>query len=146
MNEDTRPIIEGLLKKAREDKVAWVHASTIGRLNYEAPIDPADEDFAVNTSSFTINVFRITTVANETVKHGVRINIVNEQGNVIMTDIAYPGDNMYTALAELITLARKAITHEDEILKKIMDGLNKPGVFGSTDSNPATDDDDDVPF
>jgi hypothetical protein len=138
MKSEIRAIVEGLLKKSREDKVAWVHASTVGRLTSEEGVDPSSEDYAVNTPSYTINVFKTIDISPSGPKRVIRINILNELGDVVTNHTANEDEKEYPMMEELIELARNSVIGEERVLKKIMEGLSKPGIFGSTD--------DEVPF
>jgi hypothetical protein len=139
MKDEIRAVIEGLLKKSQEDKVAWVHASTLDSTNPdEAPVDPAAADYAVSTSSFTINVFRSRLGRDNAPKHSIRVNFLNEVGSVVSSDVASEGEEDYLLMENLLKMAEKYVLGADEerVLKRILDGLNKPGVFGSTDTEP----------
>src|SRR5690349_5426893 len=117
MKDELKPIVQGLVKKSLEDKVAWVHASAVSRLNEEAEIPTGAEDYAVSTSSYTINLFRITDVTPESHKMVIRINILNEVGDVVTSDAVAEDEEEYGMMENLLNLARKAALGEERVLK-----------------------------
>jgi hypothetical protein len=137
MKPEIRAIVEGLLRKSKEDKVAWVHASTLANLNAETEINPSEQDFAVSTANFTINLY-YSLSDDPDQNRPIRLNILNEMGELVTFDVIYDFEEEYDLMVELVSLARKYVRGEDKLLKKIMEGLQKPGVFGLND--------DDVPF
>jgi hypothetical protein len=135
MKDELKPIIEGLLTKSRLKQVAWRHASTMSTFS-DVSIDPSDEDYAVSTSSYTLNLFRTLPSPDNQHKFGVRLNILNDAGHVVTGDTIYEGDPEYPAMNLLLDLAREAALGASNILKNIIENLKKPGVFGSTDTEP----------
>lgn len=132
MNKDVLEIVNGLTEKSEQKKVIWVHASSVNALNLEYPIELTSEDFAVHSSTYTINIFR------RTKDNGVGINIHNDEGTLVTSEMVTPDDPDHKIADKLLGLARKYALGEDKLLREITESLKKPGVIGG--------DNDEFPF
>jgi hypothetical protein len=126
MNKDLLEIVNGLIEKSKEKGVLWVHGSSLSETNLEGNVTPEDEDFAVHTPTYTINIFKRSVPAP-----GIGLNIHNEFGNIVTQENLTPDDSDFDKLWELFTLAKRYVFDEDKLLEKIKESLKSPGVLGA---------------
>lgn len=128
MTPEIKEIVQRLIEKTKKKQVKWHRAADI--LNESDD----DWDYAVSTSNSTINIFRYFH-ANENGKliYGIRLNIINNRGTVIHSELILTNEPDYELLNELLELARGRVMNLDETLKKLKEELNDDSVLGDND-------------
>lgn len=127
MDKDYEDIIDGLIQKSIKKEVKWTHANQV---SFMEPTENED-DFAVSTRDFTVNIFRMYN------SRALRVNIHNSRGNLVSSIEADSEDEEdFSKLKTLLELARKIAQGEEELLKVIKLNLEKPGILGKEDDVP----------
>src|SRR5688572_30387134 len=102
MNQDMKDIILALIEKSKAKQVHWVHARTIEAINPDNDDpDPAAEDFAVHTPTYTINLYRSPNHPT------IRLLIYNEEADLVTNEPVSPDDPFFSKMRELLDLARR---------------------------------------
>lgn len=122
MNKVIKDIALGLLQKSKNGQVNWVHFNSTNLVGPEGP-SQIDDDYAVNTPNFSINIFAIH-------ESGIRINIHNEMGDLVSFDVVGYNDPDYALMDSLLQSAKEYLMDENELLKTIKSDLAKPGTIG----------------
>jgi hypothetical protein len=132
---DLRPLVLGLLKKARANEVNWVPAADLG-------IGGDEEDVVVSLPDYSINIFRTEGVDGS----GITMSILSAAGRRIAGAEAGEDEPDYTILHELLQSASRKIAGVDVAISKLNQILSQPGVVGLTKKTPPDIEDDDLPF
>ncbi len=126
MDKDYEDIIDGLIQKSTNKEVKWTHANQV---SFMEPTENED-DFAVSTRDFTVNIFRMYN------SRALRVNIHNARGNLVSFIQADSDEEDFPKLEMLLELARKIAQGEEELLKIIKINLEKPGILGKEEDIP----------
>lgn len=132
MKEEIKTIILGLIEKTQKNQVNWVHINETNLIQNEEGPSNIEDDYAVSTSSFSINIFKKERVN----KSAIRLNILNDRGNLVTYIEAEKGESDYILLSDLLTITKKYVLGEDRLLNNIKEDLAKPGVLGKVDDVP----------
>lgn len=129
MIPEVKDIIVSLLKKTEAGQVKWVDARNVGMKNV------MEEDYVVLLPNSSINVFRGT--------EGVRLNILNSEGNVVMyVEAMNESLNDVKLLEDLLLSAKRKALGLDETLTEIKEILSKEGVIGDAKPRRFKDNDE----
>lgn len=114
--DDVKDIMLNLLEKSNEGKINWVHAS-----DAFPDESPYEKDFVLNTKNSSLNIFL-------TIDHTIRVNFLNDKGDIVLFFETAPDEEDYEILSEILDSAHYRYLNKDgviEDLRKFIENINE---------------------
>jgi hypothetical protein len=131
-------VIQGLLQKSQENSVVWNTTTD-------------SNTFIVYFNKFSLSIRQNYNNDFNNNYHETRITvdlINNDDGDKIDGFMLEDGDDDWSTISTLYTLARRSALSIDTAIKEMLTEINKNGVIGKKKENPSSNDGfaDDIPF
>jgi len=131
-------VIYGLLQKSQKNEVSWNTTTD-------------NNTFIVYFDKFSLSISQKHHVDFNNPETWISIDIINDDGENIDGFATEEGDNDWTKIYELFTLARRSALSIDTAIQTMITEIFKDGIIGKKqkDDNSSSSDDnftDDIPF